>query len=149
MRFLRWWWQMVQLEHFELEDGPRKVMSNSPLRIEEKSCSKSRSFLVSNLGQKRTKGGLSTYWPNTMTSSTLEDEEMGCTEAIEHKIEVTNPKPFKERPRNIPPGLLEEVEDHLHHMLNVGVIRPSKLAWSNAVVLVQKRYGGLRFCINF
>ena len=79
----------------------------------------------------------------------LEDGEMGCTEAAEHKIEVTDPKPFKERSRNIPSGLLEEVKDHLDHMLNVGVIKPSKSTWSNAVVLVQKKDGGLRFCINF
>ena len=80
---------------------------------------------------------------------TLEDEEMGCTEAAKHKIEVTDPKPFKERLRNIPSGLLEEVKDYLDHMLDVGVIKPSKLAWSNAVVLVWKKDGGLRFCIDF
>ena len=80
---------------------------------------------------------------------TLEDGEMGCTEVAKHKIKVTDPKPFKERPRNIPSGLLEEVKDHLDHMLDVGVIKPSNLAWSNAVVLVQNKDGGLRFCINF
>ena len=79
----------------------------------------------------------------------LKDGKMEGTEAPEHKIEVTDPKPFKERPRNIPSGLLEEVKDHLNHMLNVGVIKPSKLAWSNTVVLVQKKDRGLRFCINF
>ena len=26
MRFLRWWWQIAQLEHFKLEDGPGKVV---------------------------------------------------------------------------------------------------------------------------
>ena len=79
----------------------------------------------------------------------LEDREMGCTKAAKHKIEVMDPKPFKERPRNIPSGLLEEVKDHLDHMLDVGAIKPSKSAWSNAVVLVWKKDGGLRFCINF
>ena len=78
----------------------------------------------------------------------LEDGEMGCTEVAKHKIEVTDLKPFKERPRNILSGLLEEVKDHLDHMLNVGVIKPSKSAWSNAIVLVQKKDGGLRFCID-
>ena len=59
---------------------------------------------------------------------TVEDGEMGCTEVAEHKIEVMDLKPFKERPRNIPSGLLEEVKDNLEHMLDVGVIKPSKLA---------------------
>ena len=79
----------------------------------------------------------------------LEDREMGCTEAAEHKIKVTDLKPFKERPRNIPSGLLEEVKEHLDHMLDVGGIKPSKSAWYNAVVLAWKKDGGLRFCINF
>ena len=79
----------------------------------------------------------------------LEDGEMGCSEAAKHKIEVTDPKPLKQRLRNIPSGLLEEVKDHLDHMLDVGVIKPSKSVWSNAVVLVQKKDGGFRFCIDF
>ena len=37
----------------------------------------------------------------------LEDREMGYTEAAKHKIKVTDPKPVKERPRNIPSGLLK------------------------------------------
>ena len=79
----------------------------------------------------------------------LEDGERGCTEAAKHKIEVTDLKPCKERPRNIPSGLLEEVKEHLDHMLNVGAIKSSNSAWCNAVVLVQKKDRGLRFCINF
>ena len=80
---------------------------------------------------------------------TLEDGEMGCTEAAEHKIKVTDLKPFKDRARNIPSGLLEEVKNHLDHMLDVGAIKPSKSAWSNAVVLVQKKDGGLRVLHQF
>ena len=79
----------------------------------------------------------------------LEDGEMECTAAAEQKIEVTDHRPFKERPQNIPSGLLSEVKEHLDHMLDVGAINPSKLAWCNAVVLVQKKDGGLRFCIDF
>ena len=79
----------------------------------------------------------------------LEDGEMGCTKAAEIKIEVTDPRPFKERLMNIPSGLLDEVKEHLDHMLVVGANKPSKSAWSNTVVLVSKNDGGFRFCINF
>ena len=44
MRFLGWWWQMAQLEHFEHEDGPRKVMLNSSLRREENLVQKIGAF---------------------------------------------------------------------------------------------------------
>ena len=58
----------------------------------------------------------------------LEDGEMGCTEATKHKIKVMDPKSSKERLRNIPSGLLEEVKDHLDHVLDMGVIKPSESA---------------------
>ena len=34
-------------------------------------------------------------------------------------------------------------------MLEYSAIRPSQSAWCNAVVLVQKKDGGLQFCIDF
>ena len=79
----------------------------------------------------------------------FEHGEMGCTEATEHHVEVTDPRPFKERPQNIPEGLLQEVKEHLDHMLDVGAIKLSNSAWSNAVVLVRKKYGGLKFLYRF
>ena len=72
----------------------------------------------------------------------LEDREVGCTEAAKHKIKVTDLKPLKERPRNIPSGLLEKVKEHLDHMLDVDVIKPSKSAWNNDIVSVWKKGWG-------
>ena len=79
----------------------------------------------------------------------LDPVELGCTHSTEHMIKVTNDTPFKEQFRRIPPPLVEEVRSHLWEMLESGAIRPSQSAWCNAVVLVQKKDGGLWFCIDF
>ena len=79
----------------------------------------------------------------------LEPHELGCTSAVEHTITLTDPAPFKERFRRLPPTRVEEVRQALSDMLNSGAIRPSQSPWCNAVVLVRKKDGTLRFCIDF
>ena len=79
----------------------------------------------------------------------LERNEIGCTDAAEHVIELLDTEPFKERFYRIAPPLVEEVQEHLQEMLDGGAIRPSQSPWCNAVVLVRKKDGGLRFCIDF
>ena len=79
----------------------------------------------------------------------LEPGEMGCTDTTEHVIELTKSEPFKERFRRIAPPLVEEVRLHIQEMLDGGAIRPSQSPWCNAVVLVRKKDGSLRFCIDF
>ena len=81
----------------------------------------------------------------------LEPNEIGCTNAMEHVIELLpdQDEPFKERFRRIAPHEVEEVRQHLQEMLDGRAIRPSQSLWCNAVVLVRKKDRTLRFCINF
>ena len=79
----------------------------------------------------------------------LDKNEIGCTDAAEHIIELLDEEPFKEKFWRIAPPLLDEVREHLQEMLDGGAIRPSQSPWCNAVVLVWKKDGGLRFCIDF
>ena len=81
----------------------------------------------------------------------LEKRDMGHTNATKHKIVLKDPDtpPFKERFHRILPPQLDEVREHLKLMLDAGVIRPSNSLWCNAVVLVRKKDGLLRFCIDF
>ena len=81
----------------------------------------------------------------------LEKNEIRCTKAAEHVIELKDPDaaPFKERFRRIPPPQVDEVREHLKLMLDAGAIQPSNSPWCNAVVLVRKKDGSLRFCIDF
>ena len=81
----------------------------------------------------------------------LESNEIGCTDATKHVIELLpkQDEPFKERFRRIAPHKVEEVWQHIQEMLDGGAIWPSQSPWCNTVVLVQKKDGTLRFCIDF
>ena len=79
----------------------------------------------------------------------LEPNEIGCTDATKHIIELMKDKPFKERFHHIAPPLVDEVCQHIQEMLDSGAIRPSQSPWCNAVVLVRKKDGSLWFCIDF
>ena len=79
----------------------------------------------------------------------LEKNEMGYTDTTEDVIKLTKSEPFKERFRRIAPPLMDEVCQHLQEMLDGGAIWSLTSPWCNAVVLVQKKYGTLRFCIDF
>ena len=79
----------------------------------------------------------------------LEPNEIGCTDAAEHIIELLDTEPFKEWFCRIAPPLVEEVWEHLQEMLDGGTFCPSQSLWCNMVVLVRKKNGGLQFCIDF
>ena len=74
--------------------------------------------------------------------------DIGRTNLVKHHIELTDPVPFKEVYRRIPPQMYDEVKAHIQEMLDLGAIRPSISPWASAIVLVRKKDGRLRFCID-
>ena len=79
----------------------------------------------------------------------LHDFDIGKAKGIYHEINLTDHKPFKDRYRRIPPSMLQEVRNHISMMLDTGVIKPSQSPYASPVVLVRKKSGALRFCVDF
>ena len=52
----------------------------------------------------------------------LEPNEIGCTDATKHIIELMKDEPFKERFRRIAPPLMDKVCQHIQEMLDGGAI---------------------------
>ena len=75
--------------------------------------------------------------------------DLGKTDLVKHKIDLLDTKPFKQPYRRIPPGMYEEVRQHLKDMLAAGAIRESNSPYSSNVVLVRKKDNSLRFCIDY
>ena len=84
-------------------------------------------------------------WPEHLQT---EAKEMLKRNAITFSKTDLDPIPFKEVYRRIPPKMYDEMKAQIQEMLDLGAIRPSNSPWASAIVLVRKKDGRLRFCID-
>ena len=75
----------------------------------------------------------------------LDDSELGRTDIVQHEIDTGNNKPIKQQPYGTP--IVRR--DTIKQWLKQGIVQPSKSAWASPVVLVPKKDGSLRLCVDY
>lgn len=75
--------------------------------------------------------------------------DYGHTKTVQHEIPLVDSKPFRLPYRKIPPSQWQDVRKLLIDMEAAGVIRPSKSPYASPVVVVTKKDGPLRLCIDY
>ena len=75
--------------------------------------------------------------------------EMGYTDLVEHIINVEEAAPIKIRPYRVSQKEREIIDEQIQEMLQYGVIRPSSSPWASPIVLVKKKDGKTRFCVDY
>ena len=75
--------------------------------------------------------------------------DLGRTSLVEHRINTGDAKPIKQPPRRLPMHKRAEAEEHVQQMLKDGIIEPSSSAWVSPIVLVRKKDGSTRFCVDY
>ena len=73
----------------------------------------------------------------------------GHTDAVEHTIDTGDSLPVRCAPRRMSPQKIKQEEVYVEEMLSGGQIEPSDSPWSAPVVLVTKKDGGTRFCVDY
>ena len=77
------------------------------------------------------------------------DGDLGCTGVVKHKIDTGNATPIRQPPRRLPFNQRDEVRNLVDQMLSRNVIEPAQGPWSSPIVLVKKKDGSTRFCVDF
>ena len=77
------------------------------------------------------------------------DADLGRTGIIQHKIPTGQTQPIKQPPRRVPVNMNKEVDEQIQDMLDKDVIQPSKNPWASSIVLVKKKDGTQRFCVDY
>ena len=76
-------------------------------------------------------------------------EDKGHTDLAEHRIDTAEALPIKQPPRRLAPHRREAVEEEVEKMLAAEVIEESQSPWASPVVLVKKKDGSTRFCVDY
>ena len=79
----------------------------------------------------------------------VKGEALGRTDVVRHEIDTGTARPIRMPPRRTPIHQVEVVEQAIEEMKKAGVIRPSDSPWSAPIVILKKKDGTCRFCVDF
>ncbi|GBN87066.1 Retrovirus-related Pol polyprotein from transposon 297 [Araneus ventricosus] len=67
----------------------------------------------------------------------------------QHRINTGNHPPIKQYPRRLPLAKKEEAERLVKEIVDNGIIEESSGSWASHIVLVKKKDGSTRFCVDY
>ena len=79
----------------------------------------------------------------------VNSDDVGRTQLAQHQIYTGDCSPIRQPPRRMPAARKEETRKLLQDMLRNDTIQPSSSPWASPIVLVQKKDGSFRFCVDY
>jgi hypothetical protein len=75
--------------------------------------------------------------------------DVGRTPLVEYTIDTGESRPVRQALRRQPLKHLEAIDENVKAMLEHGIIEPAASPWAANVVIVAKKDGSLRFCVDY
>lgn len=100
---------------------------------------------------------VSHYWKSQLVQLIMRHEDvfskhkLDCGEAKEfvHRIRLSDDRPFRLPYRRVPPAQYQKLRSILSEMEEQDIIRKSNSEWASPLVLVWKKNGDLRVCVDY
>ena len=77
------------------------------------------------------------------------NDDLGRTNVLSHRIETNETRPIRQQARRVPLPHREKVKELLNGMLHKEVISHSTSPWASPIVLIKKKDGTTRFCVDY
>jgi len=75
--------------------------------------------------------------------------DIGRTLWVKHTIDTGNHRPIRQPLRRHPFEYLEMIDRQVEEMTRNSIVEPASSPWASNVVLVKKKDGILRFCVDY
>ncbi|XGW13215.1 hypothetical protein V3C99_013667, partial [Haemonchus contortus] len=79
----------------------------------------------------------------------LTDAELTQTDLVVHEIDTGDHKPIRQKTRPVPMAARKEFRETMKDLVGRGIVERSSSEWASPVVLVRKKDGTLRVCIDY
>ena len=77
------------------------------------------------------------------------DDDIGRTGVIKNQIPTGDAQPIKQQPRRVPVQMNEEINSQIDTRLKENVIKESSSPWASNIVMVKKKDGTSRLCVDY
>jgi len=77
------------------------------------------------------------------------DQDLGLTDLAEFSVDTGDAQPVNIRPYRYGPKETEYIVQEVEKMLKMGLVEPCSGPWCFPIVLVKKKDGSLRFCVDY
>ena len=79
----------------------------------------------------------------------MDNCELGHSNVVQHVINTGDSAPIKQHPYRTPIVQREKIAQLIKQMEQQGIVKPSCSPWASPVVLVPKKDGSTRFCVDY
>ncbi|GFT75395.1 retrovirus-related Pol polyprotein from transposon 297 [Trichonephila clavipes] len=80
---------------------------------------------------------------------TKTDKSTAAKTNVKHRIFTGDHAPINQRAYRVSPTERRIIHEEVQKMLDKGIVQPSESPWSSPVVLVRKKDGSWRFCVDY
>ncbi|KAK6013854.1 zinc knuckle, partial [Ostertagia ostertagi] len=143
-------WEKAYWDEFRFNDSPADILctQGKPMSAKERLHTLFE-FLVRNRDGRTLSPQMQKIVERNNHVFAVEDSELTQTSLVTHDIDTGDTKPIRQKTRPVPIGARDEFKDILSSLLQRGIIERSTSEWASPVVLVRKKDGSIRLCIDY